>query len=134
MFLLTGNWSSLKGGTQHLCIGEGGWAGCFPSASPDHAVHRRLGQSPHQVQFPGVMQICANKTQIQLVAGSQEHPEGKKKETLGDSGMDVASGVTSIGALARRLSGVTPMKASWETVQTFLAAAGGAQLKCTDSD
>lgn len=26
------------------------------------------------------MQICVNKTQIQLVAGSQEHPEGKKKE------------------------------------------------------
>lgn len=80
------------------------------------------------------MQICVNKTQIQPVAGSKEHLEGKKKETLGDSGMDVASGVTSTGTLARHLSGVTPMKASWGTVQTFLAAEGGVQLKCTDSD
>lgn len=48
--------------------------------------------------------------------------------------MDVASGVTSTGALAGRLSGVTPVKASWETVQTFLAAAGGAQLRCTVTD
>ena len=39
------------------------------------------------------MQICVNKTQIQLVAGSH-------KGTLGDSGMDVASGVPSTGALA----------------------------------
>lgn len=68
-----------------------------------------------------------NKTQIQLVAGSH-------KGTLEDSSMDVASGVPSTGALARPLSGVTQMKASWETVQTFLATAGGAQLKCTDSD
>ena len=73
------------------------------------------------------MQICVNKTQIQLVAGSH-------KGTLGDSGMDVASGVPSTGALARPLSGVISMKASWETVQTFLAAAGGAQLKCTVTD
>lgn len=48
-----------------------------------------------------------------------QHLEGKKKGTLGDSDMDVASGVTSKGALARCLSGVTLMKASWETVQTY---------------
>lgn len=62
--------------------------------------------------------------QIQLSAGSKEQvkikqPEGKKKGTFGDSSVDVASRVTSEGALARVLSGVTLMKASWRAVQTY---------------
>lgn len=48
-----------------------------------------------------------------------QHLEGKKKGAFGDSGIDVASGVTSEGALERGLSGETLMTASWRTVQSY---------------
>lgn len=74
------------------------------------------------------MQIYVNKMQIQQSTGSKEpiseNSASGREGTFRDSGIDVASGLTSEGALARDLSGETLMTASGRTVGAILSCRG----------
>lgn len=104
----------------------------LPTASPAHAVcyqepREHLHPTPHTpsiiLWFLSGMQIYVNKMQIQQSTGSKEpiseHSASGREGTFRDSGIDVASGLTSEGALARDLSGETLMTASGRTVQSY---------------
>lgn len=106
----------------------------LPTASPALAVcHQRPGEHlhpPHPTPTSSVIlwflsgiQIYVNKMQIQLSTGSKEpiseNSASGRERTFRDSGIDVASGVTSEGALARGLSGETLMTAFWRTDQSY---------------
>ena len=76
--------------------------------------------------------------QIQLSTGSKEpiseNSASERKGTFRDSAIEVTSGVTSEGAPARGLRGGTDGSLLEDSPELFLAAEGGAQLKCADSD